>query len=1187
MTEEGEGTKTESRRPWHRVSRRGWVLIGLGVLLVMIRIALPAVARRVIESQGSKYLEGQLIVENVDLWILSGAAALEGVSLWPDGGAPEQGQPPPAEPPLVAWNRLYANIAWLRLFEEIAHVEEFELDGLQVNIARLQDGTIVLPELRELPDEEEDEPETDDSTPFGILLGRAAVQNAKVRVRDDVPKTPTYRNLELPSVEIHDLAVFDPEDTEPGRVVVNAALGAGTIRVDAQLSEHEGGFAVEMQIDVVGLPLDQMHVHEPILHWTGSSGTLDTAMDVAVDPEARVVARGRVALNDVSIQVPAEKKPALAWRRFAIELNEVDVAQQRVDLARVSLDGGSVLVRPEQEPPLPVLPAALLQVEADGSGPGDEAGETDSANPKTAAPNPRPTAAGPARAGSAPAGSAADPHPPGDETSEPSPSGADEGTVSAAEETSAPADWKIRLAELEVTDSTADLTLPQGAGQIRVGKLSVTDVNATTTAWTVGKVDLAKTHATAMLRTGNADAVVQSLTVTGLSSDPSEPIHVVGRVVEHGGQIDVNATVVPETQALRAELDLRGIELGRYAELSGVSPVRMPTGGLQAALAVQSDGEKANLAGQIAIDDLDVITPDGKADFRAAWKSLALDIRNLAMNVRDPDAPMSLDLVEFQLLGPALRVTLTPEGIVLPTVKVEAEVASPPAQSDAATPRGTPELAPSRSEDTPAVVAAGPAPPEQEAPAPPTAGTGPAPPTADGPPSIPIASVRQAPAEPVETEESQEDADAPKPHEGLSEPVVRSGFKVQTEAVGAEEIAEFAEPATTLPLSISIDRLQIEDGTFRVVDRSVKPTYRGKISDFTFNVKNVVLPLGAAPTDTSFEAMTLDLKAPGEAPLQVRADHEADGIRVDVNLKKLPLKQFNPYVQDASGYTVLHGAASVKSQVLWSKQKYDSDTNVTLDTLDVGNKKGGTLFKDTFGISISAALALLRDVTGKIGLGIPVRGAVGKETDIGIASIVGQAITKAILSALTSPLKMLGAITMIGDSKMGDIAPAPVTFRPGSSQIGKDVAGQVDRIGDVLASTPAVKIELIGQAGPEDVRGLQEVAVLEDLKNDGEILGGLRNLFSGGSRDAIRKALEDGDTRTLSQEDQEKLAELTSEKTVTDEALTRLAAERAEVLLERFVQEDGVPEAQVSIGAPEVSRTTGVPEVRVNLLQRG
>src|SRR5207244_5886104 len=60
-------------------------------------------------------------------------------------------------------------------------------------------------------------------------------------------------------------------------------------------------------------------------------------------------------LSDLAVGVPGGEEPALAWRRLDLDVETLDVAARHARVKRVALDGGTVLVRPRETPPLPLL----------------------------------------------------------------------------------------------------------------------------------------------------------------------------------------------------------------------------------------------------------------------------------------------------------------------------------------------------------------------------------------------------------------------------------------------------------------------------------------------------------------------------------------------------------------------------------------------------------------------------------------------------------------------------------------------------------------------------------------------------------------------------------------------------------------------------------------------------------------
>jgi hypothetical protein len=105
--------------------------------------------------------------------------------------------------------------------------------------------------------------------------------------------------------------------------------------------------------------------------------------------------------------------------------------------------------------------------------------------------------------------------------------------------------------------------------------------------------------------------------------------------------------------------------------------------------------------------------------------------------------------------------------------------------------------------------------------------------------------------------------------------------------------------------------------------------------------------------------------------------------------------------------------------------------------------------------------------------------------------------------------------------------------------------------------------------------------VLADLQ--GERLGGVRNLVSGGDRGAIRDAIAKGKTDDLAPDRKKTLDEWAGKKTVTDDQLHALAVARAEDLRTSMGKDHGIDAARVTLGDPQVDRDAGKPVVVVAL----
>jgi hypothetical protein len=141
--------------------------------------------------------------------------------------------------------------------------------------------------------------------------------------------------------------------------------------------------------------------------------------------------------------------------------------------------------------------------------------------------------------------------------------------------------------------------------------------------------------------------------------------------------------------------------------------------------------------------------------------------------------------------------------------------------------------------------------------------------------------------------------------------------------------------------------------------------------------------------------------------LEVTGRYSPAGGQFDVNGKDIALQPFNPYATHYSPYSIAAGALSVTTKATLGRGTYDSTTALTLDGFDLGSKEGASLFKEQFGISIEVALALLRDIQGRIAFDIPVEGD-EQGAKVSVMTVAGQALRRALENAIASPLKLVG-----------------------------------------------------------------------------------------------------------------------------------------------------------------------------------
>src|SRR5262245_39766376 len=165
----GDRLRGALRRPRNRI------LIGLLLLGVGVRVALPYLLRPQLVSRADQALVGRIALADLDLSLIRGGVTLHGLEVYadelPEAGAAAAPAAGP-KPPLFAARTLWTQISWLALFSRTIEVEELALDGFTLRLDRLKDG-ILLP--RPVPSEEPEKTEPEEPLSWSFAADSVAL----------------------------------------------------------------------------------------------------------------------------------------------------------------------------------------------------------------------------------------------------------------------------------------------------------------------------------------------------------------------------------------------------------------------------------------------------------------------------------------------------------------------------------------------------------------------------------------------------------------------------------------------------------------------------------------------------------------------------------------------------------------------------------------------------------------------------------------------------------------------------------------------------------------------------------------------------------------------------------------------------------------------------------------------------
>jgi len=174
-----------------------------------------------------------------------------------------------------------------------------------------------------------------------------------------------------------------------------------------------------------------------------------------------------------------------------------------------------------------------------------------------------------------------------------------------------------------------------------------------------------------------------------------------------------------------------------------------------------------------------------------------------------------------------------------------------------------------------------------------------------------------------------------------------------------------------------------------------------------------------------------------------------------------------------------------------------------------------------------------------------------------------RAIRDVLIGAVTSPLKLLGAVFSKKDT-LQDFILEPIRFVPGTNRLSAHGKEQSAHLSRFLSQRPELDLRLSGYTGPDDLRVLTDQLVLAQLPERSPPSGGqpVPGPEQEGQapplapQDEVRLFLTaqlnqagDSGLLALSAEAAALLAQLRGQVVVTQSALERLAAERVQAMI--------------------------------------
>ena len=237
--------------------------------------------------------------------------------------------------------------------------------------------------------------------------------------------------------------------------------------------------------------------------------------------------------------------------------------------------------------------------------------------------------------------------------------------------------------------------------------------------------------------------------------------------------------------------------------------------------------------------------------------------------------------------------------------------------------------------------------------------------------------------------------------------------------------------------TLHVGRLDVVDGKLEFVDQTLQPPFWTSLTGVAATAEQIALPPGTV------DRFTLTGKRDELSPVAVSGALTAQGLGGRVEVTDVLLDSLNPYIAPRLGYRITSGRLSTVATATPQPPLLVSAADLVLNGVDV-LQTGTDVILEQSGVPLPIALSLIADAGGEIDLSLPfsINTTSG---DVAIGSVVWQAVRKAIVSALTSPLRILGSLFGTGGAPHA-FAVEPIPFAAGSAVL--DVAGR-ERVGQI------------------------------------------------------------------------------------------------------------------------------------------
>jgi len=396
-------------------------------------------------------------------------------------------------------------------------------------------------------------------------------------------------------------------------------------------------------------------------------------------------------------------------------------------------------------------------------------------------------------------------------------------------------------------------------------------------------------------------------------------------------------------------------------------------------------------------------------------------------------------------------------------------------------------------------------------------------------------------------------------------------------AAPAPQVVPASEPAVAPParVRVAIDRLTMDEGFLRFVDRSTDPDFAEELGGITLTAE----ALGTNPRRHG----TVDLRGTlaSGTPMSVAGQTSSFTgplfLDLTVGVKGYPMPRLNPYLDRLSSWIARQGVLSAALRYKLDGDDLDATNEVWIDGLELDQGGRGGDFQRRIGLPLGTLVPLLKNTQGQIHLTIPVRGQLSSP-DFHYSDAVWTAMRGLAIRLVSLPFSWIGRLNYTEDARIESIQVYPVPFQTAKATLTSFGGDHIQRLMTFLKEQPAIRLRLRPVTTVADVTTLRREALDARLASAGADPAARRQA-------AVALYTELFPRRQPPASDEALLDELTRETPTPPRALRALATDRTATIRDGLVRGGVAADRLEPAEARAAVEAEGEPRVEFEIIR--